>query len=323
MQRLLLLTFYIITQLTSCSLSIHFRSRSAFREFKSYSSKHDKRATSSVNISMISLQQLQSEYTAFHGWIEAWLNSLSPNGASTSQIEQDLQAYDGWISSWLASATSTSNPLSIPSQALSTPSASSSIVGGLASVPLSVGATLMTPLISPTATSNGIVASVSMYPSSTGNFEKTSVPGNDVAVYYGQSNATAQVTLAQLCQNQNVDIVILAFLTTFFGPGGYPSVNFGAACNDNVVSAAEEKNATGLLSCPSLASDITACQAAGKKVMLSLGGALSTTAFSSDTQATAFATTIWNLFGSGTSDSDLRPFGPVKVDGFDIGTESN
>lgn len=116
-----------------------------------------------------------------------------------------------------------------------------------------------------------------------------------------------------------MDIVILAFLTTFFGPGGYPTVNFGAACKDEATSAAKERNATGLLSCQDLARDITTCQAAGKKVMLSLGGAKSTTAFSSDVQATDFATTIWNLFGAGTSDQDLRPFGLVKVDGFDIG----
>ena len=142
---------------------------------------------------------------------------------------------------------------------------------------------------------------------------------SNVAVYYGQSGATGEVTLAQMCQGSSVDIIVLAFLTTFFGPGGYPTVNFGAACG-GLSSAMTAKGASGLMSCPNMAQDITACQKSGKKVLLSLGGALATTAFSSDSQADQFATTLWNLFGSGTGeDAGLRPFGDVKIDGFDLG----
>ena len=83
--------------------------------------------------------------------------------------------------------------------------------------------------------------------------------------------------------------------------------------------------ATGLQSCPTLASDIKTCQSMGKKVLLSLGGALATTAFSGgDDQASEFATTLWNLFGAGTGvDAGLRPFGDVKIDGFDIDNEDH
>lgn len=82
--------------------------------------------------------------------------------------------------------------------------------------------------------------------------------------------------------------------------------------------------ATGLQSCPSLASEIKTCQSAGKKVLLSLGGSLATSAFSGDDQATKFATTLWNLFGAGTgADPGLRPFGDIKIDGFDVDNEDH
>jgi len=78
--------------------------------------------------------------------------------------------------------------------------------------------------------------------------------------------------------------------------------------------------ATGLISCPNLAADITACQGLGKKVMLSLGGAEASSAFTNDADATKFATTLWDLFGAGTgAKAGLRPFGTVSVDGFDVG----
>lgn len=122
-----------------------------------------------------------------------------------------------------------------------------------------------------------------------------------------------------MCEDSNVDIVILAFLTEIAGPGGYPTVNFGSACGTSS-PAQTAKGATGLLSCPTMAADIVTCQGLGKKVLLSLGGASSSTAFTSTAQAQSFATQVWNLFGSGTGeDSALRPFGSTIIDGIDIG----
>lgn len=144
----------------------------------------------------------------------------------------------------------------------------------------------------------------------------------NLAVYYGQSPATAQTSLRQLCQNPNVDIVILAFLTEFFGPGGFPKLNFGAACGGQTPEM-KSAGASGLLSCPDLASQIAQCQSLGKKVLLSLGGSLAVSSFPSDAHATKFATTLWNLFGAGTGvNPGLRPFGNVKIDGFDVGRSS-
>ena len=144
------------------------------------------------------------------------------------------------------------------------------------------------------------------------------------AVYYGQTPLTANVTLDTVCEDPSVDIVVLAFLNEYFGPGGYPVLNLGAACGSDATTEAQAKGATGILNCFEIAGNITQCQNKGKKVMLSLGGADGTTVFASKRQAIAFATTVWNLFGGGTSDVG-RPFGNVKIDGFDIGEyiESN
>lgn len=70
--------------------------------------------------------------------------------------------------------------------------------------------------------------------------------------------------------------------------------------------------------------DIKTCQSLGKQVLLSLGGAAATTAFSSDSQASDFATKIWNLFGGGLGENaELRPFGSAVLDGFDIDNEDH
>ena len=69
-----------------------------------------------------------------------------------------------------------------------------------------------------------------------------------------------------------------------------------------------------------MASHISVCQSLGKKVLLSLGGSIAVSAFASDSQASEFATTLWDLFGAGTGvDPGLRPFGSVIIDGFDVG----
>ncbi len=154
-----------------------------------------------------------------------------------------------------------------------------------------------------------------------GGYNFNADASNNVAVYFGQTVATGRTSLASVCQDPSVDIVILGFITVFFGPGGYPSVNFGAACSGK--TAQMQARAPGLLSCPELASQIATCQTSGKKVLLSLGGWLSQTVLRSDVEATELATTLWNVFGAGTAiDPGLRPFGTVKIDGFDIDNEN-
>ena len=80
-----------------------------------------------------------------------------------------------------------------------------------------------------------------------------------------------------------------------------------SASGDNVFPG------TGLADCSFMTSQIEACQANGKIVTLSLGGADSKPGFGSDSQAQAFADQIWNSFlgGSGAP----RPFGNAVLDG--------
>ena len=141
----------------------------------------------------------------------------------------------------------------------------------------------------------------------------------NVAVYFGQTPVTDTTTLEAQCADPNIDIVILAFVMSQLDGGPYPSVNFGAACGGQTAKMAAQ--APGLLSCPQLASYIQACQKTyGKKVLLSIGGATSQISFSSAAQASDFGDVLWNLFGPpGKVDIQLRPFGTVSIDGFDIG----
>ena len=243
-----------------------------------------------VEVPLAELQMLQSEYATFHGWMTAYLSSANSTDLQTAQLSQDVQAYDMWINIFLNKyANSTIAP------AAATP-----------------------PPAKATAT-----APYSVLVNSSANGTLNAQSSSNLAVYYGQSPATDNYTLEQICQDQNVDIVVLAFLTTFYGPGGQPSIDFGSAGGGTPTHGAQKINATGLLDCPFLAKNITTCQSLGKKVLLSLGGASGVTNFTSDAQATSFASNLWNLFGGGMTDSDMRPFGSVRIDGFDVDNEDH
>lgn len=144
---------------------------------------------------------------------------------------------------------------------------------------------------------------------------------NNVAVYYGQTHNTKTGDLMELCQNSNVDIVVLAFVTSFFTNEGFPSANFGPACRSS--TTAQQLHAPGLRDCTDLAPEIVSCQQLGKPVLVSLGGYYSNVTFASDTEAIQLAQNLWNLFGAGDGlDASLRPFGSIIIDGFDLDNES-
>lgn len=174
-------------------------------------------------------------------------------------------------------------------------------------------------------TGNATTSSLVSYSSQPSSSPYTFQPDADsnVAVYYGTSPDTQQGGLLALCESPDVDIAILSFVFDFFGPQGYPSLDFGPGCSSP--NAAQSEQASGLMDCTELASEIASCQQIGKKVLVSLGGYLANTSFVSDDQATSFAETLWNLFGAGTGDNpDIRPFGTdVVVDGFDIDNENH
>lgn len=121
---------------------------------------------------------------------------------------------------------------------------------------------------------------------------------DNLAVYWGQNSygathssdtANWQQTLSTYCQDDTINAIPLAFLNVFFSTGGEPEVNFANTCNptDNAVFAG-----TNLANCQFLASGIQACQALGKIVTISLGGATGAAGFTNDSQAESFADTI-------------------------------
>ncbi|KAM5539242.1 hypothetical protein V8D89_007115 [Ganoderma adspersum] len=148
---------------------------------------------------------------------------------------------------------------------------------------------------------------------------------DNLAVYYGQNSygathgsdtANWQKDLSYYCQDDTIDAIPLAFVNVFFGAGGVPSLNMANTCNPS-----DDSNFPGteLPNCQFLASSIQACQAKGKIITLSLGGATGAASFSSAAQATAFGDTIWNVFLGGSSST--RPFGSAVLDGVDIDIE--
>jgi len=76
-----------------------------------------------------------------------------------------------------------------------------------------------------------------------------------------------------------------------------------------------------LLQCANVATDIQTCQAAGKKIMLSLGGAAGIYGFSSEAKASEFAATVWNMFLGGSDPAYPRVFPGVSLDGVDLDIE--
>ncbi|KAJ7931357.1 glycoside hydrolase family 18 protein [Mycena leptocephala] len=137
---------------------------------------------------------------------------------------------------------------------------------------------------------------------------------------YGALNpgdtANWQKTISTYCQDSVINAIPIAFIDVFFSTGGLPDLNMANICN-NVDDSAFA--GTGLANCQFLAAGIQGCQAAGKIVTISLGGASGAATFSSDAQGKAFADTIWNLFLGGTSST--RPFGAAVLDGVDLDIE--
>ncbi|KAI8629760.1 glycoside hydrolase superfamily [Xylariaceae sp. FL1651] len=140
---------------------------------------------------------------------------------------------------------------------------------------------------------------------------------NNLAVYWGQNSANGASTQARLssyCTDNGINIIPISFLTAI----ETPSTNFASASN-----ACTAYSGTQLLDCPQIEADIKTCQAAGKTIMLSIGGATYTEGgFPDSATAEAAAQNVWNLFGSNTAAAN-RPFGSAVVDGFDFDLESS
>ncbi|PPR01950.1 hypothetical protein CVT24_011099 [Panaeolus cyanescens] len=159
--------------------------------------------------------------------------------------------------------------------------------------------------------------------------------------YWGQNSYGAshsdqggwQKSLSAYCQDDTINVFPLAFLHVFFSTAGLPEINFAnvglypESISSLVIDPSFQTcssntgvfSGTSLANCQFMASDIKACQARGKIITLSLGGATGAAGFTSDAQAQSFADTIWNLFLGGSSST--RPFGDAVLDGIDLDLE--
>ncbi|KZV66161.1 glycoside hydrolase family 18 protein [Peniophora sp. CONT] len=143
---------------------------------------------------------------------------------------------------------------------------------------------------------------------------------DNLAVYWGQDSAGNQGSLSSYCQDDTIDNIVMAFLYVFFGPAdtlSQPEIDFANTCNQFDFSTFP---GTDLADCSFMASQIEACQAKGKIVTLSLGGATGQVGFSSDSAAESLAKRVWNEFLGGSSST--RPFGSAVLDGLDLDIES-
>ncbi|RFU25413.1 hypothetical protein B7463_g10925, partial [Scytalidium lignicola] len=143
---------------------------------------------------------------------------------------------------------------------------------------------------------------------------KTRASGGLSVVYWGQDDSERSLG-AYCASGQGVDVIVLAFLSTF-GDGNTPSGSFGSECN---------VDSSGNGSCGTLAKDITTCKNNGIKVLISVGGAGANYGLSGNPDADGVAWSLWNEWASPdvVSSEALRPIGNVFVDGWDFDIESN
>lgn len=152
------------------------------------------------------------------------------------------------------------------------------------------------------------------------NTPRTASDGKRLTIYWGAEDDN--LSLNTVCGDSSYDIINLAFLAYFHGPGGYPTLSIQGLYD--TTAAQNAAGATGLVDGSSLVPAIKKCQAAGKLVILSMGGAegYADVTLSSDADGENIADQVWNLFLGGTASSTLRPFGSLKLDGVDLGMAS-
>ncbi|KAG0284591.1 Chitinase 1 [Linnemannia gamsii] len=137
----------------------------------------------------------------------------------------------------------------------------------------------------------------------------------NVVNYWGQNSVSytggKEGDLIDYCQDGTVNVFAIAFISQI--QNGRPILNLANHCAQTFPS-------TTLLNCPKVSQDIKACQANGKAIVLSIGGASGAYSLSDAAAGRAFADQIWDLFLGGASET--RPFGDAVLDGIDLDLES-
>ncbi|KAF9080181.1 Chitinase 1 [Mortierella sp. AD031] len=137
----------------------------------------------------------------------------------------------------------------------------------------------------------------------------------NVVNYWGQNSVSStggsEGDLVTYCQDDTVDVFVIAFVSQIVN--GAPILNLANHCGNTFPGSR-------LLNCPKVGQDIKACQAKGKALVLSIGGASGSYSIDDPAAGTAFAEQIWDIFLGGNSAT--RPFGDAILDGVDLDLES-
>jgi chitinase len=142
--------------------------------------------------------------------------------------------------------------------------------------------------------------------------------GAQNVVYWGQNGGGTieNDDLATYCTAEaGIDIVVLSFLYQYGNGVLTPAGTFGQACSVSTAGVSQ--------GCEKLSAAITTCQAAGKKVILSLGGASGSYSLTSQQEAETIGQNLWDSYAKKGSSNAPRPFGDSFVNGFDFDIESN
>ncbi|KAF9133525.1 Chitinase 1 [Mortierella sp. 14UC] len=138
---------------------------------------------------------------------------------------------------------------------------------------------------------------------------------SNVVNYWGQNSVSFsggnEGDLANYCQDDTVDVFAIAFISQIVN--GNPVLNLANHCETTFPGST-------LLSCPKIGQDIKACQAKGKALVISIGGAAGSYAIEDPAAGVAFADKVWDMFLGGSSTT--RPFGDAVLDGVDLDLES-
>ncbi|KAF8926842.1 glycoside hydrolase family 18 protein [Dissophora ornata] len=136
---------------------------------------------------------------------------------------------------------------------------------------------------------------------------------SNVVNYWGQNSVYAQggteTDLVTYCEDDTINIFALAFVYQI--ENGMPVLNLANHCQGSY--------ANGMPMCAKVGQDIKACQARGKAVVISVGGATGSYSLPDAKSGEAFAEKMWDLFLGGSSNT--RPFGDAIVDGVDLDLE--
>lgn len=143
--------------------------------------------------------------------------------------------------------------------------------------------------------------------------------GGQNVVYWGQNGGgtVENNDLSSYCTSASgIDIIVLAFLYEYGNGNNIASGTIGQSCF--ISTSGEGQN------CDNVASSIPICQAAGIKVILSLGGAAGAYSLQSQDDAQTIGQNLWDAYGNTKANSSVpRPFGDAFVNGWDFDIESN